>query len=153
MIQLSAMLWVMAIFFAVIGFLRGWTKEVIATAGIILGLFALFQFDALLRGTILAGVEANTVFLIQSAIFISIVYFAYQNRAVDVNTRRDGGRDNMQEGILGGLIGFVNGYLIWGSLWYFMDVNEYPLAPHIIAPSPGSPSGLGQATGPARRWI
>lgn len=138
MIQLSAMLWVMAIFFAIIGFLRGWTREIIGTSGIILGLFALFQFDPLLRGTLLAGVPRDQVFLVQAAIFIVVVYFAYQNRALGDDDNR--GRDNVQEGILGGLIGFLNGYLIWGSLWYFMDLNEYPLDPQIIAPAPGSPS-------------
>lgn len=140
MIQLSALLWVMAIFFAIIGFLRGWSKEIIATAGIILGLFALFQFDTLIRGTLLVNVPRDQVFFVQSGLFIAIVYFAYQSRAIYPEDRRNQGRDSVQESILGGFLGFLNGYLIWGSIWYFMDINEYPLAPHIIAPAPGSPS-------------
>lgn len=142
MIQLVTIMWVMAIFFGIIGFLRGWNKEVIATAGIILGLFALFQFDSLLRGTLLVGVPRDQVFLIQAAIFIGIVFFAYQSRSLigeDAQRGRDQ-RDNLQESVLGAIVGFINGYLIWGSLWYFMDINEYPLDPYIIAPSPGSPS-------------
>ncbi len=142
MIQLSAVMVLMAVFFGLIGFLRGWNKELISTAGIVLGLFALYQFDALLRGTLLAGVNRDQVFFVQALIFIVIVYFAYQQRAImgdDVRRAREG-RDRLQEGILGGIVGFVNGYLIWGSLWYFMDINEYPFAPYIIAPSPGSPS-------------
>jgi hypothetical protein len=142
MIQLSALMWTMAAFFAIIGFLRGWNKELISTAGIVLGLFALYQFDSLIRGTLLAGVARDQVFLVQSGLFIAIVYFAYQQRAImgdDIRRQREG-RDRFQESILGGIVGFVNGYLIWGSLWYFMDINEYPLAPHIIAPAPGSPS-------------
>ncbi len=141
MIQLSAMLWVMALFFAIIGFLRGWSKEVVSTAGIILGLFALFQFDTLIRGTLLASVSREQVFLVQAGLFIIVVYFAYQTRAFFGGDRRAaGGRDSLQESVLGGLLGFLNGYLIWGSLWYFLDINEYPLAPYIIAPAPGSPS-------------
>jgi Colicin V production protein. len=141
MIQLSAMMVVMAIFFAFIGFLRGWNREVIASAGIILGLFALYQFDSLLRGTLLAGVNRDTVFFVQATIFIVIVFFAYQNRVnFSSEGRRREGRDNLQSSVLGGIVGFINGYLIWGSLWYFMDINEYPLAPHVIAPAVGSPS-------------
>ncbi|NJO83400.1 MAG: hypothetical protein HC828_11655 [Blastochloris sp.] len=145
MMQLSAVMWTMATFFAIIGFLRGWNREIISTAGIILALFGLFQFDAFLRGTLLANVSRDQVFLIQTAIFIGIVYFAYQTRAFfggeGRRGRRDGeGRDSTQEKILGALLGFLNGYLIWGSIWYFMDINEYPLAPYIIAPSPGSPT-------------
>lgn len=144
MIQLSALLWTLAIFFAIIGFLRGWNKELISLAGIILGLFALFQFDSFIRGTLLVNVNRDQVFLVQAGIFIVIVFFAYQNRSIfgGDTDRRPGreGRDNLQESILGAILGFVNGYLIWGSLWYFMDINEYPLAPNIVAPSPGSPS-------------
>jgi hypothetical protein len=133
------MLVVMSLFFAIIGFLRGWNRELIATAGVILGLFALFQFDNLIRGVLLAGVARDQVFLVQSSLFIVIVFFAYQTRALGDNDDREG-RDSLQESVLGAIVGFLNGYLIWGSLWYFMDINEYPLAPSIIAPAPGSPS-------------
>jgi hypothetical protein len=138
MIQLSAVLVTMAIFFGIIGFLRGWNKELISTAGIILGLFALFQFDNVIRGVILRSVALDQVFIIQSAIFIVIVFFAYQQRALGGDS--PGGRDNLQESVLGGIIGCVNGYLIWGTIWYFMDINAYPLAPSVVAPAPGSPS-------------
>lgn len=139
MIQLSGVLIVMSIFFGVIGFLRGWNKELISTAGIILGLFALFQFDGLLRGVLLRGVAPDQVFLVQSTLFCAVVFFAYQTRALG---RADGpgGRDRLQESVLGAIVGFINGYLIWGTLWYFMDISEYPLDPLIIAPAPGSPS-------------
>ncbi len=139
MIELSAVLIMLSIFFGVIGFLRGWNKELIAMAGIILGLFALFQFDNLLRGVILRGVALDQVFLIQAGLFIVIVFFAYQTRALSGGDRREG-RSNFQEGVLGGIVGAVNGYLIWGSIWYFMDINNYPLSPSVVAPSPGSPS-------------
>lgn len=140
MIQLSAVLVTMSIFFAIIGFLRGWNKELISMAGIILGLFALFQFDNLLRGVLLAGVSRDQVFLVQATIFIVIVFFSYQTRALGSGSRGPDGRDQLQSSILGAIIGFFNGYLIWGSLWYFMDINGYPLAPAVIAPAPGSPS-------------
>jgi hypothetical protein len=138
MIELSAVLFLMTIFFGFIGSLRGWNRELIAMAGIILGLFALFQFDTLLRGAILRGVALDQVFIIQAALFIIVVFFSYQTRALG-SDRRDG-RSNLQESVLGAIIGGINGYLIWGSLWYFMDINNYPLAPAVIAPSPGSPS-------------
>jgi len=146
MIELSAVLVMMAIFFAIIGFLRGWNKEIVSTAGIVLGLFALFQFDALLRGTLLANVSRDQVFWVQSGIFIAIVFFAYQTRSImgsDIQRAREG-RDNLQESVLGALLGALNGYLIWGSIWYFLDINEFPLAPYVVAPSPGSPSATTQ---------
>ena len=140
MIQLVGVLWLLAIFFSIIGFLRGVNKEVISMSGIILGLFALFQFDQYIRFTLLTNVTLTQVFLFQSGIFIGIVFFAYQTRALGLAQGGDGGRDNLQSSVLGAILGLINGYLIWGSLWYFMDINQYPLAPYVIAPSPGSPS-------------
>jgi hypothetical protein len=138
MIELSAILVMMTAFFGIIGYLRGWNKELISMAGIILGLFALFQFDNLLRGSILRGVALDQVFFIQTAIFVAVVFFAYQTRALG-RAARDG-RSNLQESLLGALVGLINGYLIWGSIWYFMDINSYPLAPAVIAPAPGTSS-------------
>lgn len=142
MIQLATVMWALAIFFAINGWSRGWNKELISTAGIILGLFALFQFDDLLRGQLLLNTTPATTFFVQSAIFVVIVFFAYQTRALigDDATRRRGGsegRDSLQESVLGAVLGFINGWLVWGSLWYFMDINLYPIQ-GIVQPTAGS---------------
>lgn len=137
MVELNALLWGMAALFGYIGFTRGWNKEIIATAGIILGLFALFQFDDVLRGTLLVTVPSDQVFLVQTVIFGIIVFFAYQTRALDGDS---GDRDELQVSVLGALMGFINGYLVWGTLWYFMEINNYPLAPFIVQPAANSPS-------------
>jgi hypothetical protein len=151
MIQLSALLWATAIIFGIIGFMRGLGKEMISLSGIILALFALFQFDNLLRNVLLANVPRQQQFLVQAIIFMGIVFFAYQTRSLGrrAPAAHTGGhnappaaegRDSLQSTILGAVVGFVNGYLIWGSIWYFMDINGYPLAPYISAPPAGSPS-------------
>ncbi len=141
MIQLYSLMWILAAFGAFIGFLRGWNREVVATAGILLGSFALFQFDALIRGTVLLGFPREQAFIIQIGIFFMIVYVAYKNTLFEPATPRNKVKDqNIQDGILGGLVGAVNGYLIGGAVWYFLDISEYPFAPFIIAPAPNSPS-------------
>lgn len=144
MIQLNALLWMMALLFGYIGFSRGWNKEIIAMSGIILGLFALHQYDELLRETLLGTIPNEQKFFIQSIIFGLIVFFAYQTRALigqDVaRARGQDGRDELQSHILGAIAGFINGYLVWGSLWYFMDINNYPLSPFIVRPPAGTPS-------------
>ena len=136
MIQLSSLLWVSAIFFAVIGFLRGWNREIVALSGIVLGMFALFQFDSVIRSLIFVSLPRDQVFLVQAGLFMVIVYIAYQTRGPGI--RRS--TQELQTHILGGIIGFANGYLICGTLWYFLDINEYPLAPLIIGPGVDSPS-------------
>ncbi len=145
MIQLSALLWAFAIVFGIIGFMRGLSKELISLSGIVLALFALFQFDTLLRQVLLENVPPQQKFLVQCIIFLGIVFFAYQTRGLGkrvpaANASAAEGRDTLQSTILGAVVGFVNGYLIWGSIWYFMDINAYPLSPFISAPPAGSPS-------------
>jgi len=138
MIQLYSLMWILGVFFGMLGFIRGWNREIIALAGILLGMFALFQFDALIRGTLLLPVPRSQAFLIQVGIFLLVVFFAYQNRSFVPDLDED--KPNTQESILGGIVGFINGYVIGGTLWYFMDINEYPFSPYILAPAVGSPS-------------
>ncbi len=141
MIQLSMFMWIMAAIFGYIGFTRGWNKEIISMSGIILGLFALFQFDNTIN-TLLANVPEEQKFFIRAIIFTIIIFFAYQTRALIGNEAKKGGdgRDNLQSALLGAIVGFINGYLIWGSLWYFMHVTNYPLRPYVDAPLPGTAS-------------
>jgi uncharacterized membrane protein (GlpM family) len=137
MIQISSLMWAVAIFFALIGFMRGWNKEVIATAGVGVTAFALFQFDSILRASVFIWLPRDQVFWVQAGLFLAAVFIAYRTRAF-VGTRRS--TRDLQTSALGGMVGFLNGYLIAGTLWYFLDINEYPLAPLVIAPAPGSPS-------------
>lgn len=149
MIELYSMTWITAIFFAVIGMIRGWSKELVSLAGIILAMFALFQFDSLLRGVFLASVPHDQAFFVQIGLFAVVVYFAYQTRAPGA-IRGDRGprRNRFQDAALGAMMGALNGYLLWGAVWYFLDINDYPLSPLVIAPAPGSISDRNLGTIP-----
>ncbi|NWF67478.1 MAG: CvpA family protein [Chloroflexi bacterium] len=144
MIQLSNMLWLCALFAAVLGYQRGWNRELITLAAIVLGWYTLFQFDALIRGTLLAMMPADQVFLVEAGIFCVFVFYVYQTRLLAPQQEGRGSsetrRERTQNGILGAVVGFANGYLIWGTLWYLLDINEYPLSPWVVAPAPGSAS-------------
>lgn len=145
MIELSLLVWVLSAFFAYVGWTRGWTKEVISMAGIVLGLFALYQFDFLIRQTLFGDLPLDQKFYLQTILFLVIVFFAYQTRALDI--RDTSNRDILQTRVLGALVGFANGYLISGTIWYFLDINRiggaggaYPLTPFIVAPPAGTTS-------------
>ncbi len=142
MIELSALLWSFVLIFAIIGFLRGLPKELISLSGIILALFGLFQFDGVLRGVLLLNVPPAQQFFIQALIFVGITFFAYQTRGLGkkLNIQQNEGRDSLQSTVLGAIVGGINGYLICGSLWYFMLINDYPLEPFITRPLEGSAS-------------
>lgn len=135
MISLASLMWASAIFFAFMGALRGWNRELVGTAGIILGVFAIFQFDALLRGTIFLLMSTDQVFGVQLLLFLSIVFLAYRSQGI---VDSDEGRGRIQSGILGAIVGFGNGYFVAGAIWYFLDINRYPFPQFVTAPAEGS---------------
>lgn len=137
MMQLSTFMWFLAAFFAVIGFLRGWQKELIALVGIILAQFALFRFDPFLR-TIFFGFDAQQLFVAEFVAFVVIIFLVYQTEQIGGGGVRDD--DDVQEGLVGSLFGAVNGYLIGGGIWYFLDIHGYPIDDFVTAPAVGTPA-------------
>jgi uncharacterized membrane protein required for colicin V production len=144
MMQLATFLWIGIVLFAVIGFLRGWTKEIVATAGVILALFTIYQFQGILLQQLTQNVSAEQRFDLYTGIFLVITFFSYQtpSTAARLSEGRmwSNRREGLQERLLGFVIGGVNGYLIIGTIWYFLDINLYPFAPFILSPTPGSAS-------------
>jgi uncharacterized membrane protein required for colicin V production len=135
MIELGTFFWILVALFALIGALRGWTREVIATAGLILSLFALNQFGPLIVGVARAGLETGMAadipqegirrqqFYILTTIHLIITFFSYQGPALAGSRMGDRLRirDNFQDKLLGGIIGMVNGYLVVGTIWSFLE--------------------------------
>ncbi len=139
MVTLYSMLWVCAAFFAILGLIRGLRRELMVLAGVVLASFTLSQFDAIFRGLFLATIPRDQACLVQLLIFTTIMYFAFQTRSIGALENDKTPRNNRtQDAILGGLVGGVNGYLIWGLVWYLLDINDYPFAPLIIAPAANS---------------
>lgn len=143
MMQISSFLWAMIALFALMGFMRGSTKEIVALAGIVLALFILEQFRGVVFSPIMGGFPLAQQFYVYAGVLVFITFFAYETpeRLPGV---RDGkankGVARLQEGLLGALIGGFNAYLLFGALWYYMDNLGYPLSPSIMAPALDSAS-------------
>ncbi len=131
----------MVILFAVIGYVRGSAKEIIALAGIVLSLFVLEQFRDVLLSPLVAGAGLEQQFYLYAGILLMITFFAYQTpERFERVQRTRGTREGLQEGLLGALLGGFNAYLLFGSLWFYMDNLLYPLSPDVMAPPLGSAS-------------
>jgi len=114
------------ILFAIIGAMRGWAKELLVAGSLVLGLFLLQILDRHIDvyRTAIAAQEPTTQFMIQGGIMAVMAFFGYQTPRLPVL----GGkvlRERFQDVVLGILIGAVNGYLLFGSLWYFLDKMGY----------------------------
>jgi hypothetical protein len=132
---------------AMVGFLRGWSREVVATAGVILALFIRQQFKEIIFDPLTAGASADARFYLYTGILLIVTFFAYQTpeQAAKIsNNRLWGGnrRDNLTERVLGIFVGGFNAYLIFGSIWSFLEEVGYPFTPYFAAPPPGSPSDV-----------
>jgi hypothetical protein len=134
MINLFALFWISIILFATIGAVRGWSKEVIAMAGLVLSLFAINTFGHLfvrmLGGVGVGAEEADFMaemrrqFLVLGGIHVLIAFFSYQG--VILVRSRITPRETIQERLLGLIFGALNGFLVVGTLWSLL---EYKITP------------------------
>ena len=111
MVQLSTILWVLIIMFAIVGLLRGWTREIVASAGIILALFASWQFDSIILQPLTQGATPQQIFFLYSGILMVLAFFAYQTpgAAAQISSSRlwADRRLGCQERLLGFVVGGV----------------------------------------------
>lgn len=142
MLSIRVIFWLMVIFFALIGYLRGWPKEVIALTGLIASIAALSQFGyqmvalvGAVTGDTNLGADLMAVrrqqFWIQAIFHVAIAFFSYQGvprlaSTVSGGRLGDRARAGVEKKVLGAVIGALNGYLVIGGLWSFL---EYQLTP------------------------
>jgi hypothetical protein len=138
MVELYSMMWIFALVFGFIGFLRGWNQELVATGGLLMAMLAILQFESFARGLLFSTLPREQIFLIEMVVLLGITFIVYQNR--ELRGVQPRARSNLGAGVLGALVGFVNGYLLGGSIWYLLDINEYPFQQFITAPTVNSPS-------------
>jgi hypothetical protein len=129
MISLNTLFWVFVLMFAVIGSMRGWSKEMLVTFSLILGIFVitvLLQFIPFMESYLAAGGE-DRAFTVRAVIMLAFAFFGYQSprlqRLSDVLVR-----ERFQDSLLGIVIGALNGYFLVGSLMYYLHTFNYPFS-------------------------
>ncbi len=116
------------ILFAVIGGMRGWAKEILVTFGVILAL----TLTTLLQSYIpfvrdVVAKQAATFFWMRTIILLVLVFFGYQTPNI-ARFAPKMTREKLQDTLLGVILGALNGFLIIGSIWHYMDFAQYPFA-------------------------
>jgi hypothetical protein len=133
MIALVMVFVLFLILFGFIGAARGWAKEVLVIASVILALAAITLMADLLN---LDSLVNNAVIWYWICIFILtlMVFFGYQSPKMDRIARATEKRGQIGEKILGYLMGMVSGYFVVGTYWYFSEAANYPLLNEYIRP-------------------
>lgn len=137
MLELVTLMWATAILFALSGALRGCRREFTATAGILLGFFAIFQFDSLLRGSLYIPLTNEVTFTLQTLLYLGVVCAVYRTRIVQ---QVESVARTVRRSLAGVAVGVFNGYILAGSIWYSLDIDRYPFAKFISAPAGTSAS-------------
>jgi uncharacterized membrane protein required for colicin V production len=140
LVSLTVVFWMYVILFGIIGGMRGWAKELLVSFSVILSL----TFISLLEHYIpfvrdLMEKDSVALFWLRTIIVSVLVFFGYQTpnlaRFAPKMTR-----EKFQDILLGFFIGALNGYLIAGTLWFFMSQAGYPFKT-FMAPDPSSTLG------------
>jgi lysylphosphatidylglycerol synthetase-like protein (DUF2156 family) len=136
MMSLAVVFWMYVILFAIIGGMRGWAKEILVSFSVILALafIALLEHYVPFVRDVLLPQKSPTLFWLRTSILIMLVFFGYQT----VNYQRFAAkvtREKLEHAILGIVIGAINGYLIAGTIWFYMSDAKYPFANIISAPT------------------
>ena len=143
MMSLVSAFWLFVIFFGAVGGLRGWAKEILVIFAMILAL----AIDTLLRSYVpgfdlaLSAGGALSRFTIRAVFFIALAFFGYESPAVSALIGGKARREKFQDIMLGAVLGAINGYLIVGTIWYYMADSGYPV-PGFINPADPRVAGL-----------
>lgn len=132
MVSLTFTFWMFVILFGLIGMMRGWAKELLVVFSVILAL----AFNTLLRRYVPVVSEFpetdQSLFWIRTVIVVVLVFFGYQTVALPRFAGKVA-REKLQDSILGFVFGILNGYLVVGTVWFYLDQAAYPF-PYIQAP-------------------
>jgi len=140
MISLTFAFWMLVVLFGVIGMMRGWAKELLVVFSVILSL----AFNTLLKRYVpvvnALPDDGQAIFWIRTIIVVVLVFFGYQTVALPRFATK-AAREKLQDSLLGFVFGALNGYLVIGTLWFYLDQAAYPFA-YIEAPKPTTEMGL-----------
>ena len=144
MVSLTVLFWLFVVLFAIIGAMRGWAKEMLVTFSVLLAIFIIVLMETYLP--LLSpdsSINQSTRFWFQTGIIGLLVFFGYQTPNLRALAGPRFARDRVQDVLLGLILGAINGYLIVGSIWFYMADVGYPFQPYFVPPDANT--AMGQA--------
>jgi hypothetical protein len=128
--------------FAIVGAMRGWAKELLVSFSVILSIFIITVLETYIPFVRDFLIQTGGIpnFWLRSSIVLLLAFFGYQTPNLQRLAGARFARERLQDTLLGLFIGALNGYLIVGTLWFFLHESGYPF-PNIFPPTPGDPIG------------
>lgn len=139
MMNLVYVLWMYIILFAVIGWMRGWAKELMVSFSVVTALAVNFLLERYIPVMKNIAEQNGALFWIRSLILLGLVYFGYQTVISVQRLASKANRERLADGLFGAVMGGFNGYLIAGTLLFYIHTANYPFPEVISPPTPGTP--------------
>jgi uncharacterized membrane protein required for colicin V production len=140
MLSLNFVFWMLVFLFGLIGMMRGWAKELLVSFSVVLAL----SFNSLLMRYVpvikALPTDDTPLFWIRITIVATLVFFGYQTVGLPRFATK-ANREKLQDSLLGFVLGAMNGFLVVGTVWYYLSEANYPFSDYISPPIPGTPMG------------
>jgi uncharacterized membrane protein required for colicin V production len=135
MMSIVYVFWMYVILFGVIGAMRGWAKELLVAFSVVLSL----ALNHVLRKYIPLARDLSetdpSLFWVRTIILVVLVYFGYQTVVSIPHLASRATRERLQDTLFGAFIGGLNGYLVAGSILYYVHIADYAFQKVIIKPT------------------
>lgn len=139
MVSLIFMFWTFVVLFGIIGAMRGWAKELLVSFSVVLGLALNYLLTKYVPIISTLPADGEPLFWLRSLIVLVLVFFGYQTVALPRFATK-AAREKLQDSLLGFVLGALNGYLVVGTLWFYLHTAGYP-GGYITAPNEAMPMG------------
>ncbi|HET91727.1 MAG TPA: hypothetical protein ENN99_13465 [Chloroflexi bacterium] len=142
MVPLDTVLLGFIIVFGLMGALRGWHKEILVLFSVVVALSMRLIFSRYVP-FVREFLDRPPLeqFYIYTGLIIFMAVAGYAGPVVSARLAGKGGRDKLQDVLLGFIIGAINGYLIVGTIWYLLHQAGYGVW-KIQAPLGGSSAAV-----------
>lgn len=137
MMSIVVVFWMYVFLFAVIGAMRGWVKELMVVFSVILALttnHVLRRYIPLVNSL---AADSTSLFWIRSLVVVGLVYFGYQTVISIQRLAARATRERLQDTLFGIFVGGINGYLIAGTILFYLNEAKYPFTDIVSAPPAG----------------
>jgi uncharacterized membrane protein required for colicin V production len=143
MVSLSFLFWCFILLFAIIGMNRGWARELLLAFSLVIGICMVTLMQEFLPAVddLVTDLLHGGNVILRSALLALAAFLGYRTPNLPrVSTSPRLIRGSFADRLVGLTLGALNGFLLFGSLWFYMHHADYPFQ-SILSPDSGSAAG------------
>jgi uncharacterized membrane protein required for colicin V production len=135
MMSIVYVFWMYVVLFAVVGAMRGWAKELLVSFSVILALTTNHVLRRYIPIVSDLAENSTSLFWIRTMVVLTLVYFGYQTVISIQRFASKAARERLQDTLFGIFMGAINGYLIAGTVLFYLHQANYPFPNIVSAPT------------------